>query len=238
MGKITVIKTFALAKLIYPFTVLLYPLREVIQKLNSEIFSFIWDSTPDKIKRTTLYRDYKNGGLRVINLKYFLNALKASWLKRIFDDESTFTSWKSFYKQKRTSFGDNLVLESSLKENDCAQISKNNNFLKDILTAWSKINYKDTPTRISKQIIWNNSYIKCDNNIIYYKEWHDKGIKYIYLRNLLTHTVNNLLLKLNNVKSIQFFVVKQIVNIIHIMCDIFTTIHGCFAKYSFFNLKG
>ena len=31
----------------------------------------------------------------------------------------------------------------------------------------------------------------------------------IYLRNLPTHTVNNLLQKLNYVKSIQFFVVKQ-----------------------------
>ena len=49
---------------------------------------------------------------------------------------------KSFYKQKLTSFGDNLILESNLKENDCAQMSKNNNFLKNILTAWSKINYK------------------------------------------------------------------------------------------------
>ena len=66
----------------------------------------------------------------MINLEYFLNALKASWLKRIFNEESTFTLWKSFYKQKLTSFGDNLVLESNLKENDCAQISKNNHFFK------------------------------------------------------------------------------------------------------------
>ena len=113
----------------------------------------------------------------MINLEYFLNALKASWLKRTFDEESYVYFMESFYKQKLTSFGDNLVLESNLKENDCAQISKNNNCLKNILTAWSKINYKDTHTRISKQIIWNNSYIKCDNNIIYYKEWNDKGIK-------------------------------------------------------------
>ena len=98
-------------------------------------------------------------------------------MKRIFDDESTSTLWKSFYKQKLASFGDKLVLESNLKEKDCAQISENNKFKKNILTAWSKINYKETPTRISKQIIWNNSYIKCDNNIIYYKEKHEKGIK-------------------------------------------------------------
>ena len=51
-------------------------------------------------------------------------------MKRIFDDESTSTLWKSFYKQKLDTFGNKLVLESNLKENDCTQISKNNKFLK------------------------------------------------------------------------------------------------------------
>ena len=77
----------------------------------------------------------------MINLECFLNSLKASWLKRIFDDESTSTLWKSFYKQKLDSFGNKLVLESNLKESDCTQISKNNKFLKNILSAWCKIYY-------------------------------------------------------------------------------------------------
>ena len=59
----------------------------------------------------------------MINLECFLNSLKASWMKRIFDDESTSTLWKSFYKQKLDSFGNKLVLESNLKENVCTQIS-------------------------------------------------------------------------------------------------------------------
>ena len=56
----------------------------------------------------------------------------------------------------------------------------------------------------------------------------------LYLRNLLTHTVNNLLRKLNNVKSIQFFVVKHIFNIINIMCEIFTTIPWVLYKIQLF----
>ena len=44
--------------------------------------------------------------------------------------------------------------------------------------------------------------------------------KYKNLRNLPTHTVNNLLQRLSNVKSIQYFVVKQILTIIHIMCEV------------------
>ena len=97
MGKITVVKTFALPKLIYPFTVLADTTKQIINKLNSEIFSFIWDSKPDKIQRTRLYQDYKNGGLRLINLEHFIYSLKASWLKRIFENENEPCIWKTFY---------------------------------------------------------------------------------------------------------------------------------------------
>ena len=56
------------------------------------------------------------------------------------------------------------------------------------------------------------------------------GTAIIYLRNLLTHTVNNFLQKLNNVKSIQFFVVKQKFNIIPIMCENFKAIPWVLCK--------
>ena len=53
---------------------------------------------------------------------------------------------------------------------------------------------------------------------------------YVYLRNLLTHTVNNLLQTLNYVKSIQVFVDKQQFNIIHIMCENFKIISWVLCK--------
>ena len=52
----------------------------------------------------------------------------------------------------------------------------------------------------------------------------------LYLRNLLTHTVNNILQTLNKVKIIQCFVVKQKLNIIHIMCENFKTIPWVLCK--------
>ena len=61
---------------------------------------------------------------------------------------------------------------------------------------------------------------------------------YLYLRNLLTHTVNNSLQKLNYVKHFQYFVVKLKFNIIYIICENFRTIPWVYAKYSLFNLKG
>ena len=66
---VSVIKTFALPKLIYPFTVLLGGLKRSNTKIKFRNISFIWDSKPNIIKRATLYRDYKNGGFRIINLE-------------------------------------------------------------------------------------------------------------------------------------------------------------------------
>ena len=67
MGKVTVVKTFALPKLIYPLTVLNNPPVDIINKIKSEIFKFIWNSKPDKVKRFVLMQNYKNRGLRLMN---------------------------------------------------------------------------------------------------------------------------------------------------------------------------
>ena len=63
MGKVTVVKTFALPKLIYPLTVLDNPPVHIINKIKSETFNFIWDSKPDKIKRSVLGKTIKTGNL-------------------------------------------------------------------------------------------------------------------------------------------------------------------------------
>ena len=96
MGKFTVVKTFALPKLIYPLTVLNNPPADIINKIKSEIFIFIWDSKPDKVKRLVLMQDYKNCGLRLINIDYFIDALKAGWIRRIFDEQNK-GLWKEYY---------------------------------------------------------------------------------------------------------------------------------------------
>ena len=195
MGKVTVVKTFALPKLIYPLTVLNTPPVDILKQIKSEIFKFIWESKPDKIKRSTIMQDYKNGGLRMINIDYFIWALKAGWVKRIFDDSNK-GIWKEFYIEKLNAFGGKVILESTLNTEDCSQIAKNNLFLRDVLTAWCKINENGSTKTVTKEIIWNNSQIKCNNNILFYRDWYDKGIKlteHIYdFRTRQFYTVNQL----------------------------------------------
>ena len=178
MGKITVVKTFALPKLIYPLTVLNNPPEHIINKIKTEIFKFIWESKPDKIKRSVIMQDYKNGGLRLINVDYFIEALKAGWVRRILDEHNK-GIWKEFYLEKLNAYGGKLIFESNLHVQDCSQIAKNNMFLRDILAGWCKINTSETTRVIHKEIIWNNSQIKCNNKVLFYVDWFGKGIKFI-----------------------------------------------------------
>ena len=100
IGKIAVIKTFALPKLIYPLTVLENPKPELVNQINKYMFDFLWDDKPDKIKRKTIIQDYENSGLKMIDLNIFITSIKAGWVKRITNNEND-GDWKHIYKQFR-----------------------------------------------------------------------------------------------------------------------------------------
>lgn len=58
-----------------------------------------------------------------------------------------------------------------------------NNFLKDVIESWAKINYDPKINMVSNESIWNNSKIKISNSTIFNKSWYDKGvtkIKHLY----------------------------------------------------------
>ena len=58
LGKITVIKTFALPKLIYPLTVLKTPSSKIIKDIDDIMFDFLWDGKPSAIRKDIITRDY------------------------------------------------------------------------------------------------------------------------------------------------------------------------------------
>lgn len=83
----TVVKTFALSKLIYPFTVLPNPSNKVIKEINKDIVASIWNSKPDKVKRNVMYHDYNSVGVKLINIEMILKSIKAVRLKILNDDK-------------------------------------------------------------------------------------------------------------------------------------------------------
>ena len=57
-GKINIVKTFGLSKLIYNASVLVIP-EKYIKEIEKLIFDFIWDGKPAKIKKSTIIGEKK-----------------------------------------------------------------------------------------------------------------------------------------------------------------------------------
>ena len=82
-GRSIVAKTLLLSKLSNLFLVLPDLSAEHLRKVESEIFSFIWNGT-DKVRRTDAVLAEKNGGLNLPNIKQSMDALKIGWFRRGF----------------------------------------------------------------------------------------------------------------------------------------------------------
>jgi len=74
-GKINLVKTLGISKLLYSVSVLPIP-DPYIQEINKLIFNFIWGGKPPKIKRNTIVGEEKDGGLKMCDFKIIEKALK------------------------------------------------------------------------------------------------------------------------------------------------------------------
>ena len=90
-GKVTIIKSFLLPKMLQIFSVLPTPV-EFIKQLNI-IYNFLWKG-PDKIARLATINDIKYGGLSLVDLESSIKSLRLAWLGRLFAVGSS--PWKAF----------------------------------------------------------------------------------------------------------------------------------------------
>ena len=56
-------------------------------------YKFLWNSEPDRIKRRIIIKNIEYAGLRMVELRSFIKALKVSWLRRILQQSDT-GGWK------------------------------------------------------------------------------------------------------------------------------------------------
>ena len=75
-GKINIVETLGISKLIYSASVLPVP-DHYFQEINKLIFNFIWGGKPPEIKRNTIIGEKKDGGLKVCDLKIMEKVLNS-----------------------------------------------------------------------------------------------------------------------------------------------------------------
>ena len=97
-GKITAIKVLFIPAFNYLLITLPSPDQEIIYHINSKLFNFLWSNNV-KIKRNVVIKQYWEGGLKMVNLAAFIEALKLTWIRRLLQSDSKWQDFINFFYQ-------------------------------------------------------------------------------------------------------------------------------------------
>ena len=85
-GKVTLIKTLLIPKIVYISSFLPTP-EHIIIELNPFLYKFLWKGKA-KVTRASVINNYEEGGITIIDIESLIKSLRLSWLKRVFGDNS------------------------------------------------------------------------------------------------------------------------------------------------------
>jgi hypothetical protein len=142
-------------------------------------YKFVWSGKKDKIKSRTIIANYRNGELKMLDLKTFIIAQRTMWVKILAKPKQA--SWKAYPEYILQA----IIGMESFKTQIDTKSNKNNitPFYWTILKSWNilhDINKENIEIpNIKRQWLWMNKYIKINKKEIKWNLWNTKGIKII-----------------------------------------------------------
>ena len=176
VGKITVSKSLAFSKIVYLtfLTLLPYNIMEELKHIKHYGLT-----KKVKIKHDTLCNDYKDGGLKSVDIVHKINVLKCSWIQKLYND--SFHEWKIIplryinrYSSKHFKFHSNLNISPNVLYNFPS-------YYKDTIQSWIKC-FSHPPTTtsvIASLYLWFNSNIKVNKKVAFYKEFSENQLNFL-----------------------------------------------------------
>ena len=132
---LVVFKTLTISKIVF-LALLIKSVHHVVKELEKVQKYFLWKNSTLKIKHETTCKDYKDGGLKNVDIPCKIVSLQCSWI-RLYDDY--FYEWKLIPLHLITmSFGSRLKLHSNLflKRTSLKKLLP---FYKDIFINWKTL---------------------------------------------------------------------------------------------------
>ena len=176
IGKITVVKSLILPVLNHLFIALPNPSIEIIKNIEDMLYTFIWKSSVNRVKKDIMQKEYQEGRLKMINIHSFILALKSTWIRRLFFNNC---KWQNIFMSSidinKLSCGGSGYIEQVIE-------SVKNQFWKDVLYAWKFVIDKDENkdwTNFLANTVWLNKQVKIDKRTIFYPEWFNRGVKFV-----------------------------------------------------------
>lgn len=153
-GRVTILKSLVLPKLLYPMSVLPTP-SYIIELVDNMILDFIWDKRKHKINKNVIVQEIQDGGLKVPKFSTMVESNRISWIKRYIQSSG---KWKSIIQEIVKPFKMEHLIECNLSKEYIQYFPTP--FYKQVFFYWNSI--KCTPSNVKdfkNQIIWHNRFI-------------------------------------------------------------------------------
>ena len=172
LGRVAVLKSLILSKLVHLWLLLPNPPNNYVEKLQKMVFSFVWNRKRDRISRKTAVKNIQEGGLGISDIKNFMNALKLTWLKKL---QHTGHKWKNILTvlypdvDRLHKFGPSIY----------SKTNHINKFWEDTFTVYEELRYKvklETSEDLLAEPLFYNRNIHIERKDIFYREWFTKDV--------------------------------------------------------------
>ena len=174
IGKICIVKSLLVSKLVHLFISLPNPSVKCRKELEALFFAFIWNNKNDKVKRTKLVQRPWKDGLNMVELNAFIKSMKLSWFYRLFVSKA---DWVILAAQEIPEAWELLTYgKMKLK---IIQRNTSNVFYKDLIDALIQVNENFQPSDedILSDTIWFSNWTKYNTHIV--RKWDKQGLRFI-----------------------------------------------------------
>ena len=137
----------------------------------------MWKSKIHKVNKSVIIQDYCKGGIKMVDYKKFITALKSTWIRRILQSNA---KWKKLFESELKICTDKLwIFGIDFIKNVCAKST--NNFWKDVFQSWSNVYHsRCESSEILSEHVWYNPKITVGGNLVFLKSLFNSGIVFIY----------------------------------------------------------
>ena len=92
-----------------------------------------------------MLNEYKDDGLKMLDIRSFNQALKSKWGKEYLDDDNQ-AKWKLFFEYFIKHYDGKLLLTVNLKQADVAGLNIQDSFTKEVVEIWFNLIHEENPT--------------------------------------------------------------------------------------------
>lgn len=185
IGKVLLLKTLGLSQIAYLASVVVCP-DNIIKDIERLFYNFIWNGK-DRIKRMTLIADYECGGIKMPDIRSYIEALQAVWVPKIMKSKNE--TWAMLVKhvmERELGCGfEDIIRTSVTSTKDCPILMALPEYIRYIILSFNKCKAsvgwqrKKYLNSVMSSLVWGNENIKDKNKTLWYKEWIKAGFRYV-----------------------------------------------------------